>query len=362
MDTALPSRVFLSVLAGLIGCQDSADPMPVPESDLLALTPTEPGPYAIGHRVWDARYTLVTGEERNITVNAWYPTEATTGDPVLYIGLDPDEDVLGNATPTPHPSGQYPLHVHSHGHQGYGGTSADLMRWYASHGWLALAPDHVADRLLLDDPSEEPVGFHASRALDIHASVDSLDALPSGDPLAGMTDTSAYVLSGHSRGVRTTWTVLGATLDPAGTDHYCSGCTPEQLAQFSDGSLVDPRAVVGLPMAGTASQSWFGDTGHRTVTAPVLSMTGTNDDVGQSEQWDRIDQIGFRWLEIEGGCHQTFALGVCDTLSTEEGYWMVNSYALAMGRVFLLDDSLEISIDLLNEGSALDPRAQLRLR
>ena len=345
-----------------MGCQqDAAEDTAASALDLLSLDPTELGPFAVGHRVWETTYTLVTGETRTIPVNAWYPTEDRTGDAVLYIGLDPDESVLGNATPAPHPTGKYPLHVHSHGHQGYGGTSADLMRWYASHGWLALAPDHVDDRLLLDDPADEPIGFHASRALDISKAVDSLRDLPSEDPLAGMTDTDTYVLSGHSRGVRTTWTVLGATPDPNGVDHYCAGCSSEQVAQFSDGSLVDPRAVVGIPMAGTASQSWFGDDGHRSVSAPVLSMTGSNDPVGQEDQWDRIDGIDFRWLEIEGGCHQTFALGVCDTLSTEDGYWIVNSYALTMGRVFLLGDDRASSVDLLNEPAALDPRAQLRV-
>ena len=48
--------------------------------------------------------------------------------------------------------------------------------------------------------------------------------------------------------------------------------------------------------------------------------------------------IDFAWLELEGGCHQTFALEVCSTLDPELGTTIVNAYALAFARARLLGD------------------------
>ena len=49
------------------------------------------------------------------------------------------------------------------------------------------------------------------------------------------------------------------------------------------------------------------------------------------------------WIDIEDGCHQTFATGICADLEAEEGYAIVNAYALAFGRAHVLgDDSAEV--------------------
>ena len=44
------------------------------------------------------------------------------------------------------------------------------------------------------------------------------------------------------------------------------------------------------------------------------------------------------WLEIEGACHQTFAIGACSNLDGGEGFDIVQTYALAFARRSVLDD------------------------
>ena len=352
-------RATLALLTWLCAC-DGGETAAIRDTGLvdpLALAVDLPGPFNAGFRVLEASYVAADGSTRVIPVNVWYPTEATEGDEVRYSGFFLDPLALGEAPAAApvHPGG-YPLHAHTHGHLGYGATSADLMRWFASHGWVAVAPDHVGNLLFDDDPAPD---IHALRARDIIASVDLVAGLDASDPLAA-TATDSYLLSGHSRGCTTSWALLGATFDPATADAWCAECTPEQIAQYSDGSLVDARVAAAIPMAGTLSTEFYGQTGHRAVDAPVLSMTGTNDGDGQYAQWDLIDEVPFWWLDIEGACHQTFALGTCSTLPTDEGYWIVDTYALAFGRAQLLGDPDPTVQGLLDGSIALDPRALLQ--
>lgn len=345
-----------------VGCWACGGPEVSPAAvDPLDFAIDAPGPFRVGFRAWTTAYPVL-GESREITVNVWYPTEDEAGEAVRYAGIAPDDLALGDAAPIvpAHPDG-FPLHAHSHGHQGYGGTSAELMRWMASHGWVSVAPDH-AGNLLLDDPADEVAYFDALRPLDVKAAVDALDALPESDPLS-VTFTDRYVLSGHSRGVTTVWSVLGATFDMSEPSRVCDGCGSDARALFTDGSVVDPRAVAAIPMAGGYNESTFTDDGWRAVSAPLLAMSGTNDNPEEARAtWEAIDAIDYRWLELDGGCHQTFALGVCNSLDPTEGFWMVDTYALAFARARLLGDDDPRVRGLLDGTESLDPRATLSVR
>jgi hypothetical protein len=89
-------------------------------------------------------------------------------------------------------------------------------------------------------------------------------------------------------------------------------------------------------------------------------MGGTMDDVGQVAQFEQMGDIDFTWLELEGGCHQTFGIGTCGSLDTDEGYAMVDTYALAFGRRHVLG---ETAMDGILDGSELiDERATVRVR
>jgi hypothetical protein len=45
------------------------------------------------------------------------------------------------------------------------------------------------------------------------------------------------------------------------------------------------------------------------------------------------------WIDIEGGCHQAFALGGCDAVADEVVFPIINEYALAFGRRHVLVDA-----------------------
>ena len=54
------------------------------------------------------------------------------------------------------------------------------------------------------------------------------------------------------------------------------------------------------------------------------------------------------WIDLAGGCHETFALGFCTTLNKATGYGLVNTYALAFGRKQMFADS---SVDAVLDGT-----------
>lgn len=299
----------------------------------------EPGPYAAGYRSWDHTYTVPgTGEERTILVNVWYPTDVTDGERPTYDGIFIDDYSVVDAPALPPVGATYPVHVHSHGHRAYGGDSAFLMRHFASHGFVAVAPDHVGD-LFSAYPRAEMLAHYIERASDISQVLDAIEALPDDDPLSA-ADVSRVTMSGHSRGTWTVWANLGATFDVDAIEADREDATPELLEVFAAG-FDDPRIVAGLPMAGTYRDNWYGD-GWSAVDEPVMSMTGSRDGDNATAsgmaQWDRVQLDDFVWLEFEGGCHQTFALGSCGFLDVALGYDLVTDYALARARVYVLGD------------------------
>ena len=346
-------RLLVLCAALAVGCPSSTDDddsaAPADDGvDPLTWAVDAPGPFNAGWRGWDVSYTpLGQTDSRTIGFNVWYPTEADVGDAVRYMDVFLDELSLGDApAAAPVHADGYPVMVYSHGFQGWSGTSSDLCRYFASHGWVVVAPDHTGNTLLdHSDPLE--TAHYLQKPQDVSVMLDVLGDLPASDELSGRADTTRVILSGHSFGSYSTWAGLGATFDETLIDSACGGggalptgqCTAEQRAAFLSGELDDARIVGVVPLAGTIRRSFFGDDGHRSVRGPVLFMSGTNDQVGQQDQWDGMDQIDFTWIELDGACHQTFATGVCDTLDSAEGFAIVDTYALAFARSVLFDDA-----------------------
>ena len=90
--------------------------------------------------------------------------------------------------------------------------------------------------------------------------------------------------------------------------------------------LRDERVVAAVPMASRMKTTFFGTKGCQSVAIPVLYMSGTDDPVGAPELFAQCDAIDLTWIEIEGACHQAFALGFCDQLDTEEGFSIINAF------------------------------------
>lgn len=348
------SAPFLLLLAACAGVpvDDIIDTDVEPAIDPWSWPVDESGPYQAGFRSWDHTYDPVSGatpESRTVRLNLWYPTDDTGGEAANYSDLFTDEEAFTDATlaAAVHDGG-YPVLVHSHGDQAWGGSAAYLFRWFASHGWVVVAPDHT-DNVFLSNADPTPQGHWYHRPRDITAMLDALEDLPSDDPLSGLAQTDQAVMSGHSRGVYTVWSIAGATYGEDEPERLCPGCDADQLALFDDG-LSDPRVVATIPMAGQIPRSSFGDTGHQSVSIPVLAMTGSEDGGGQ-DQFDTMDQVDFTWIDLEGGCHETFNIGACGTLDPELGFSIVQTYALAFARAQLGDTSVSGILDGTEEVS-----------
>jgi predicted dienelactone hydrolase len=323
-------------------------------SSLLDFDLSEPGPFAVGFRTLEHTYTPPgTSTPRQILLNIWYPTTTTTGPHPSYMGFFEDPDVVLDAPLAPPVEALgYPVHIYSHGHTGFGGTSSFLMRHFASHGWVAVAPDHTGNTMM-DNINPRPFSIYYLRSTDITATLDVLENLPAADPLASHLRTDRVVMSGHSFGVHTCWATAGATFDMPLLNAGCaeggefSPCTEDELAVFEAG-LRDPRVVATVPMAGSINRKLFGPSGHTSAQIPILAISGTADPVGAEGQYDSTTGLDLTWLDLAGGCHQTFALGLCDTLDPALGFRIIDTYALAFARRHVLGDDSPSTLSILD--------------
>jgi predicted dienelactone hydrolase len=363
--------VLCPLLLGLLAasCSNASDDPPAASSAghaTLAYPVEQVGPFHVGYRTLKATYQPPAGApSRTIPLNLWYPTTDTSGDSPRYSPvMSPDADVFTDATlaPPADPTG-YPVVVHSHGHWGFGGNSSDVMHYFASHGWVVIAPDHLGDTLPEFSNDRSDPALYFLRSLDIKAALDTLEALPASDPLAGHCVTDRVFMTGHSRGCVTTWASSGATFDVDAVRAMCNdgtsfsrACTEDEIQVFA-GGLGDRRVIAGLPMAGGIGDEpgWFGLTGYNAVHKPMLSMSGSDDDTaGAGRLWDRVSGLDFTWVDLAGGCHQIFGLGGCAKITDAEGFPLVNTYALAFARRTLLGDTSPRVAAILG-GESLSP-------
>jgi predicted dienelactone hydrolase len=346
LSTSIAALAFVAC-----GSSESAAPSgdagPESPGDMLTFAVDAVGPYRVGYRSLPLTYEPEgAAEPRTITVHVWYPTFDEEGETPVYMFAFPDPGAFKDASlaPPARPDG-YPVHVYSHGWSGFGGTSANLMRYFASHGWVAVAPDHTGNTLA-DHVDALPISHYFLRSRDVSASLDALAELPAGDPLAGKALLDEVVLSGHSFGTFTTWATVGATFDVAEVQAMCdAGTTFREPCGAADvqvfaGGLGDPRVVAGIPMAGGTGEDpgWFGMGGYDAAGKPMMLMSGSEDPVGAENVWARVDAIDLTWLDFEGGCHQLFALGGCEHFDEDAGWAAVATYALAFARRHVLGD------------------------
>lgn len=340
-----------------------------PVGDPLALDPRVKGPFRTGYRVLSFTYTPPTASApRTIPVHVWYPTWALSGPIAVYHRLVMDRESFRDAPPAPpvHVGG-YPVHVYSHGDRAFGGSSAFIARFFASHGWITVAPDHVGNTLS-DTPSPRPYALYHLRSRDVSAALDALESLPMTDSLRrlGAIDTRRTILSGHSFGTHTVWTSAGATFDIDQIRPNCTAanaCTEADMMAFALTNYRDARFVAGILMAGAINRSLFGPMGHRTVRdVPLLAMSGTADPVGADVQFDSTVPLPLTWIDIRGACHQFFALGGCADIPDSEQDRIVSTWALAFARRHVLDDRSTLVQSIIDGSSPVSDRVIFRMR
>ena len=341
----------LSSAALLCACSTS-DPPPAalgPLAEPLLSDIDADGPFAVGYLSFETTYAAPTGGDRTIFVNVWYPTEEIIADPPQYDipkyqSLFPDPDVFSNA-PAARPAydGTYPIVVHSHGFRGWGGNSSDLLRHFATHGWVVVAPDHK-DNTLLNPVDPLPPAHFFQRPLDVRAALDALatGAVTDFDPAT--LDFDSVLMTGHSFGTYTCWASAGAAYDAGAVAQTCATeldggpCSSDEVEVFTSADLSEARVRATIPMAGGYRAEWFGASGHGGVTIPMMMMTGDDDSVDGQAVFDMVGDVDFTWIDVAGGCHQLFGLGDCAQIANQEGFRIVNAHALAYARYHVLDD------------------------
>lgn len=333
-----------------------------PTGEALSFAVDAEGPYRVGHRSFDVTYTPPGGAPaRTIPVELWYPSLDAEGEPASYGGLlkDPTTFEGASAAPPLDPRG-YPVHVYSHGSTGFAGTSSKTSRYFASHGWVVAAPNHVGN-LLKDGTGKRPLAISYLRSTDVTATLDGLEKLAAPDPLAGKLRTKRALLSGHSFGSFTAWASSGVTFDTKNLQARCDSgefsvpCRPEEIAVFGAG-LGDARFVASIPMAGGPSES-ISD--YATAKRPMLLMSGSLD-VSSGPIFERTNDLDLTWLEFEGGCHELFALGGCQAFDEKAGWSLVSTWMLAYGRRHILGDGSAGTTAIVTGERSLDGRIRFK--
>jgi predicted dienelactone hydrolase len=348
------------VLSLLLACAEPDAEAPTDtatEPTLLDLDPRERGPYQVGWLTERIEFGTPDGRARSVQISIWYPTEATEGGEVKYTGSFPGplDGLLADAPPAePTWEDGFPVFLHSHGHQATSGSGQIIGDWLASHGWVVAAPDHEPDLFPTVFSGEDPTPptHYLDRPNDLSATLDHLAALPEGHPLLGKLDADVAIATGHSRGAITMWALAGATFDPDLTDRYCRDCEPAAIDAFARG-LGDDRFLGVMPLAGAIGRDFLGDTGEQSVDIPVFPLTGSANDVGMGPLFDTAQGVDLRWLEIAGGCHESFAAGLpCPGLDTDDGFAIVGAYALSYARQLRFGDD-HPTVQGLMDGSLL---------
>jgi hypothetical protein len=201
---------------------------------------------------------------------------------------------------------------------------------------------------LPDAKDPVPLAVYLERPLDVRAALDLVRDLPPADPLAGRADLDHVAMTAHSFGTYSGWAVGGATADPAKVRAECASgavgsCTEELIASM--GSVFSDPRVRSLTLMAGAPRPFFATGGYDAVRVPVLMMSGSLNTVSNDKIYDAVTRLDIGWAVIDGGCHQLFGLGNsvlgdsgCAVLPDDEGFAIVNPYALAFARYQALAD------------------------
>lgn len=212
----------------------------------------------------------------------------------------------------PETGGKRPVVVFSHGGGGSKDGNDEVGRHFASHGFVALHPEH-ADALPRDkwrDPEAvegmvrralTDVGGWLNRPRDVSFLLDRLPELERRhEALRGRLDLDRIGAGGHSYGAFTAQAVGGAVLSLPGRDQPLS--------------LRDERvkAVLGLSPQGPG-QMGLTETSWERFEPPYLVVTGTRDKGAQGQPYTwrlrpfELCPPGGRYLlVIDGANHMTF--------------------------------------------------------
>lgn len=279
------------------------------KSSTTSLKYAAPGRHAVGYRV----FTATGAQQQPLTLRAWYPARRPAGKtPATTTYTAPnkfDEQIapgkqitaVGKALENGQPERAdrpYPLVVFSHSYALSPIVFSTLIEHFASQGYVVLAPEHNET---LDQSFSGLWKALIDRPVDISQTIDHAERLnKSGEPLAGMIDTTNVAVVGHSYGGYTALAAAGARFDFAAYKARCASVPADDPLNLFCGPIVpkesdmaaraglavapsvlwpslgDPRVKAAISMAGDAYP--FDQRGLAEIKVPVLAMGGTIDE------------------------------------------------------------------------------------
>ena len=211
----------------------------------------------------------------------------------------------------PEGAGPFPVIVFSHGAGGSGQTFKALARFWATHGFVVLAPTHAdslagkgkdptleAVRETVNDAAQDPKGWE-NRARDLAFVCAATAAVESRIPaLKDKLDAARVGVGGHSYGAFSAELLAGMTVD-----------LPKGGAKAKSFADALPKAFLLLSPPGKGQQG-LTEKSWTAVDRPLMVVTGTLDKgvKGQDPSW-RFDPYqlsppgGKYALFIEGASH-----------------------------------------------------------
>ncbi len=328
---------------------------------------TQSGPYEVGYRTFEVTYQAEaddSDEPRTLDVSLWYPTtEDPEGRGPRYGGIKRRSRVEEEARVAPLTS--MPLLVFSHGNGGIAEQNYFQTEFFASHGWVVVAPDHTGNTFAAGTDINYQAGVY--RPQDIEAVLDRVTALPEDDPLHGRL-SDRIAMSGHSFGGYTTLANTGADyavqkLEKAcekgnlNRQNLCEVYTQSDTIEAFEDGFLDERIDVAIPQ--TPGGAAVFREGLEQLEVPTLLMTGDKDRtlpnrIEGDRIWNFMKGEEHRRLNVLRGGHFTFS-NMCDLFGSidrvekdgcGEGFVdpdlaqkVINIYSLAFARVHLFDAS-----------------------
>ena len=301
-----------------IGCQSEDIETKEEDNTMLSFVdPSQQGPFSIATRDED----MINRHEQELTLQVWYPSSQPDDDTHLYGGF------YDNGVPD---SGEidcsqtYPVVVFSHGNGGIRYQSFFFAEYLASHGFIVVAPDHVGNTLMDDDPSRKPE-LITRRPQDIS---DAYDWLLQEPRFTGcVREEDGYAAVGHSFGGYTVLSLSGAYLDTEATLEICNtygGWLCEHVAVIAEEQgqgiydFRDDRVWATVPMTPAGVSTLYSTISE--IQVPTLIWAGTKDDLTSADGvvrpiYDAMTPEQKYWANITGAGHYSFS-NACDLVST----------------------------------------------
>lgn len=172
--------------------------------------------------------------------------------------------------------GSLPVIIWSHGAFGSGKSYAPLTRFWASHGYVVIAPTHAdsaANGVVPSLDNRQAFREWNVRPQEVSFVIGQLDNISRRVPdIAGRLDVSALGMGGHSFGAHTAELLAGAVAR--------GRFMPSDLQR----TYADPRIAAFMMVSPSGPGGIFDDRSFDGIRRPVLAVSGDNDTVGAFRQ------------------------------------------------------------------------------